>query len=160
MGYSCLIPSHVAAPGFVWALPWPIETPSEKCESCCLGKAPGGQQCDPGKLSMAGMGQGQPFGPLRETKLEPGASRGVTVTWPHNCHLLLLQPAGPQGSPRGWEGWDRDEEEEEEGRLLLATLGMGLERGHTLEKTYSGRILMKINLTRLIFSPDDDAGTI
>lgn len=28
-----------------------------------------------------------------------------------------------------------------------------------LEKTYSGTI-MKINLTRLIFSPADDAGTI
>lgn len=29
-----------------------------------------------------------------------------------------------------------------------------------LEETYSGRIMMKINLTRLIFSPADDAGTI
>lgn len=70
------------------------------------------------------------------------------------------QPAGPQGSPRGWQWWDRDEEEEEEGRLLLATLGMGLERGRVLEKTYSGRIIMKINLPGLIFSPADDAGTI
>lgn len=27
-------------------------------------------------------------------------------------------PCGTQGSPRGWEWWDRGEEEEEEGRLL------------------------------------------
>lgn len=68
--------------------------------------------------------------------------------------------SGGRGSPRGWEWWDRDEEEKEEGRLLLAALGMGLEQGRMLEKIYSGSIIMKINLTRLIFSPADDAGTI